>query len=204
MGWIYGGLGIAVLWLYPGAILFNFVSAGIKEKLLYIFSPEKYFMLVLGRKGNRFFTVEFMRCLWLLTTYIFDWAAVLALVFAQAPMPLALQLIVVAVGGITVDILGAIYGNWGGVEVPTVAGGHSDCALSTVLMSIIFGGDIMTVMLEHGHPDWSHWFSCCAETDSCCGDGPGHSCCCSEAPKGYFCNCFCDLCECDCDCAQWD
>lgn len=106
---LYGVLLLLVLWKHPEAILFNMKKAAMKEKLLYILSPEKYFLIVLVEKG----TLKAMtgRALFLLITLGLDMVGIAILLLGAPPPPMAAMLFLMGLDGCTVDWLGAICGN---------------------------------------------------------------------------------------------
>jgi len=85
-------------------------SAGWQSKTSNVFSPEKYFLLVLAENGAM--DPKKARVMWLLVTYIGNFSAIIALCNAQPPMPLAFMLAFVAFGRFAVDFLGACFKTW--------------------------------------------------------------------------------------------
>merc|ERR1712187_751356 len=54
--------------------------------------------------------------------YLFDWAAFFALLMGAPPMPLAIMLFVFAFGGVFLDFVGAVHGDWTKTKVQLKAG----------------------------------------------------------------------------------
>merc|ERR1712232_1503250 len=119
-------------WKYPASILFSMYTMGWKEKVLYVLSAEKYFLLVLGENGSDR-TVKLTRVAWVAVTYVSNWAAIFALAFGKPPLPLAIMLLFFAIGGFSADILGALFGNWAETKVSTAALRESRLPVSTIL-----------------------------------------------------------------------
>jgi len=112
-----------VLWHYPACIAFNMSTAETKVKLLYVLSPEKYFLIVIGHNDHELSIRA--RCGWLVFTYVFDFVALVVLLFGRPPLPLAIMVFLMCSGGIALDIIGGgfAFADWGGTRVSTACAG---------------------------------------------------------------------------------